>query len=253
LDPPGDLRGMDCGSAREAISAALDGELQTSEARQLDGHLQRCPGCRRWREDAYEMTRRMRLSVVTDAPAPDPGLVAAATAARYERRGSRPPWLARAGLVALALGQIAITVPALVFGTDHDAPIHVAHEMGSFDLAIAAGFLVAAWRPQRAKGMRTLVGVAALLLLVTAVIDLAAGRTTWLDEAPHLLTIAGWLLLEVLCRRAPDEREYPGLAVAGRPTRAAALRPTADPDLHGAAVEEILEPPGRIARRAAHG
>jgi predicted anti-sigma-YlaC factor YlaD len=240
---------MDCRSAHDAISAALDGELATSEARLLERHLGGCPGCRRWREDAYELTRRTRLSVVTNAPAPDPGLVAAATAARYERRRSRPPWLARVGLVVLALGQIAITIPALVFGTDHDAPIHVAHEMGSFDLAIAAGFLVAAWRPQRAKGMRTLVGVAAVLLLITAVIDLAAGRTTLLDEAPHLLTIAGWLLLEVLSRRTPEEREYPGLAVAGRPTRATALRSAVEPE----PVEESLEPPGRIARRAAQG
>ena len=151
----------------------------------------------------------------------------------------------------LALGQIAITIPALVFGTAHDAPIHVAHEMGSFDLAIAAGFLVAAWRPRRANGMRVLVGVAALLLLVTAVIDLAAGRTTLLDEAPHLLTIAGWLLLEVLSRRVPDERAHPGLAIPGRPTRAAALHATTDPDRERDSDNDTAEPAGRIARRAA--
>jgi predicted anti-sigma-YlaC factor YlaD len=250
---PGDLRGMDCRSAREAISASLDGELEAAEAALLDRHLQRCPACRAWREDAHGLTRRIRLSVVTDAPAPDPGLAASATAARYVRDRRRAPWPARVGLVLLALGQIAITIPALVFGTDHDAPIHVAHEMGSFDLAIAAGFLVAAWRPQRAKGMRVLVGVAAVLLLVTAVIDLAAGRTTLLDEAPHLLTIAGWLLLELLSRRVPDQREHPGLGVSGRPTRSPAPDATVDADLQSDSDADTADHPARIARRAARG
>ena len=238
---------MDCESAHEAISAALDGELDASDARLLDRHLQRCPECRRWREQAYALTRRMRVRVVTDAPAPDPGLVAAAAAARYERRRPRAVRLARIALVLLAFGQIAITIPALVFGADHDAPIHIAHEMGSFDLAIAAGFLVAAWRPQRARGMRALVGVAALLLLTTAVIDLAAGRTTPLDEAPHLLTIAGWLLLELLARRAADDRERPGLAVSGRPTRGPVLRVADDHD--AASDADAGNPPGRTAHR----
>jgi predicted anti-sigma-YlaC factor YlaD len=243
-----DLRGMDCESAREAISASLDGELGAEEARFLEGHLRVCAECRRWREDAYELTRRVRLSVVTDAPAPDPGLGAAATAARYERPQPRAVLLARVGLVLLALGQIAITIPALVFGTDHDAPIHVAHEMGSFDLAIAVGFLVAAWRPQRAKGMHVLVGVAAVLLFVTALIDLAAGRTTPLDEAPHLLTVAGWLLLELLARREPEERQLRGLAITGRPTRAAVL---SEPGVAERPRElESVDPPKRIARRA---
>ena len=57
------------------------------------------------------------------------------------------------------------------------------------DLAIAVGFLVAAWRPRHARGMRALVGAAAVLLLITAVIDLIAGRTTLVDEAPHRVQV----------------------------------------------------------------
>ena len=252
---PFDLRGMDCRSAREAISAALDGELEVAEIRLLDRHLEGCPDCRRWREDAYALTRRTRLAVVTNAPAPDPGLVAAAQVARYAN--AKPPsgWLVRIGLVLLALGQIAITVPALVFGTDHDAPMHVAHEMGSFDLAIAVGFLVAAWRPRHARGMRALVGAAAVLLLITAVIDLIAGRTTLLDEAPHLLTISGWLLLELLVRLTPDLQQRPGLALSGRPTRAAVPRTTTETQLEGVRVVNTDSEQGheRSARHASRG
>jgi predicted anti-sigma-YlaC factor YlaD len=244
---------MDCGSAREAISAALDGELEVAEIRLLDRHLGDCPDCRRWREDAYALTRRTRLAVVTDAPAPDPGLVAAAQAARSAHARPRSPWLVRIGLVLLALGQVAVTVPALVFGTDHDAPMHVAHEMGSFDLAIAVGFLVAAWRPRHARGMRALVGAAAVLLLITAVIDLAAGRTTLLDEAPHLLTIGGWLLLEALVRFTPDRQRRPGLAISGRPTRgavpqAASDRPADRSRIADPASEQPDEPAARLGR-----
>ena len=89
---------------------------------------------------------------------------------------------ARIGLVALA--QLALCLPVLLFGQDHAAPVHVAHEMGSFDVAVAIGFLVAARRPARAMGMLSLVGIAAGLLVVTAVVDLMAGRTSLSDEAP---------------------------------------------------------------------
>jgi hypothetical protein len=109
----------------------------------------------------------------------------------------------------VAAGQIAVTVPVLLFGRDHSAPEHVAHEMGSFGIALAAGFLVAAWRPGRALGMRPVVGVAAVLLAVTAVADLAGGRTSLGDEAPHLLAIAGWLLIRHLAATCPPTMDGP--------------------------------------------
>lgn len=110
----------------------------------------------------------------------------------------------RIGLVAVAIAQIVlVTLPALIFGSDRGTPMHVAHEMGSFDLAIAVGFLVVAWQPARARGMHLLVGAAALLLLATATIDLLAGRTSLSDEAPHLLVLAGWVLMFRLAGRTP--------------------------------------------------
>lgn len=193
---------MDCEGARIAISALLDSEQPGVEHRQLDQHLAQCGRCRRWREDAHEVTRRFRLEPVA-VPSPSRELLESTRAAR--RRWSWPgAWgLTRLALVLVAIGQIAVTVPALVFGSDHDAPIHVAHEMGAFDLALAAGFLVAAWRPSRARGMSAIVGAAAFVLVLTAVIDLAAGRTSPGDEAPHLLAVAGWLLLRRLCAFTP--------------------------------------------------
>ena len=78
-------------------------------------------------------------------------------------------------------------------------------------VALAVGFLMAAWRPALASGMRTVVGAAAVLLVVTAAIDLIAGRTGAGDEAPDVLAVAGWLLL---CRVAADTS-----TVEGKPDR----------------------------------
>lgn len=185
---------MECTTAREAISARLDGEPSDVESDLVEAHLAGCPACRAWREQAHEITRRARL-VAARGAAPGDQLLTAVAAAYREPAWWRSAGVSRVGLVAVAVAQIAVTVPALIFGTDRDAPMHVAHEMGSFDMALAVGFLAAAWVPTRAQGMRTLVGAAALLLVVTASIDLIAGRTSLSDEAPHLLTVAGWMLL----------------------------------------------------------
>ena len=88
-----------------------------------------------------------------------------------------------------------ITAPLLLNGRDRGAPEHVAHEIGAFAAALAVGFVVAAWKPDRARGMQTLVGAAAALLVVTALFDLVNGRTGLGDEAPHVLAVLGWLLL----------------------------------------------------------
>ncbi|HVR06184.1 MAG TPA: hypothetical protein VMS02_09085 [Solirubrobacteraceae bacterium] len=202
---------MNCDAARDAISALLDGELPATvrlqspqRARaQLEAHLAGCAACREWREQAHEVTRRARLAVARPVPPPDASLLAAMAA--VERRGAwwRTLALARLALVAVGLVQIALSLPELLSGVYREAPIHVAHEMGALDVALGIGFLVAAWRPLRAQGMRTLVGCAALLLGVTAAVDLAAGRTGLGDEAPHLLVLAGWLLLWRVCTLMP--------------------------------------------------
>lgn len=203
---------MDCEGARIAISALLDAEESGVQRDALEQHLAGCAGCQLWREEAHEVTRRFRL---LPAAVPRPGSELLDAAAAATRRWSWPEAATRTrlALALVALGQIVLTIPALIFGSDHNAPIHVAHEMGSFDLALAVGFLAAAWRPSRARGMSTIVGVAALALVLTAVIDLAVGRTSPGDEAPHLLAVAGWLLLRRLSAFTPAPIEELGAPV----------------------------------------
>ncbi len=245
----------------------LDGEPPTvarlnspERARaQLESHLSTCAACRAWRERAHEVTRRTRLAAARPVPSPDPSLLAAMRAIDRRDRWWRTLMPTRVALVVVALAQLALALPELLAGTYREAPIHVAHEMGALDVALGVGFLVAAWRPLRAQGMRAIVGCAALLLALTAVVDLLAGRTGLGDEAPHLLVLAGWLLLWRTTTLMPSgERD-------GRLALPRALRPSLKTGRTWAAPEPRVarepavapEPaprrrePGRADRRAA--
>jgi predicted anti-sigma-YlaC factor YlaD len=169
----------------------------------VEAHLADCVACRVWQDAAHEVTRRVRLQSAHPSPARTSEVLAAVQARARVTRQPRTVLLARLALAGVAAAQLALTVPCLLYGHDHSAPEHIAHEMGAFDAALAVGFAVAAWRPWRALGMRALVGAAAALLVITAIADLAAGRTSLGDEAPHLLAVAGWLIICYLASVTP--------------------------------------------------
>lgn len=50
----------DCASARESISAELDGELTEQEFDRLETHLRVCPACTTWADEVREFTLQMR-------------------------------------------------------------------------------------------------------------------------------------------------------------------------------------------------
>ena len=99
-------------------------------------------------------------------------------------------------LVGLAVAQLAIAVPDLLGGGTH-----AAHELGSWDIALAVGFLFAAWRPERAAGMVPLVGALVVLLLATSGMDVADGDARAARELSHVLEIWGLVCLWMLGRR----------------------------------------------------
>jgi predicted anti-sigma-YlaC factor YlaD len=199
-----DYVGVKCEAAREAISALLDDEAAGVNGRVLEEHLMRCAECCRWQALAHEVTRNARLEPARPVPIRSDVLIGSVLARSRPPRRPTPLTWARVGLVAVALAQAVVTAPSLLYGRDHSAPVHVAHEVGAFAMALAVGFLVAAWRPDRARGMRTLVGAAAALLVVTAVLDLVGGRTDMGDEVPHLLAVVGWLLLAYVASATPS-------------------------------------------------
>lgn len=209
--------GVICERVREAISAQLDGEPGPTTAGAVDEHLNACPSCSAWQEQAVALHRRTRLVAAPAVPDLAERISAALPTAGAGTPADRSRrWPARVVLAALGAAQLAIAVPALLLGHDHHAPMHIAHEAGSFSVAVAAGLVVAAWRPRLAAGMVPIVGLIAGLLLVTAGVDLSSGRTDLGEEAPHLLELASFLLLWWL---SATTRERGGSAPALRPAR----------------------------------
>jgi predicted anti-sigma-YlaC factor YlaD len=198
---------MNCSIYREAISARLDGEDPGIARTVVDAHLRGCASCRAYATYAAELQGALPFSRV-DMPDLTASIVGRAVD-DWDRR-----WLTlpiRIGLVFVGSGQLALAVPGLVFGSDDGAPLHVAHEMGSWDLALAVGFLFAAWRPLRAVGLLPFVAVLSACLGVTAVVDLVNGRAVAVLETSHLLELIGtvllWLLVHPRARDAPERRE----------------------------------------------
>ncbi len=171
---------MKCREIRDACSAVLDGEEPGVPRTVIDDHLRTCAACRAF------VSRTEMLDLT-------PRIVAAADEDHVVRPFHASP--VRVALVGVALAQLAFAVPTLLFGTDEGAPVHIAHEVGAWDLALAVGFLFAAWRPLRAVGMLPFVAALSAGLLLTAVIDIANGKTPALLELTHLLELVGALLL----------------------------------------------------------
>ena len=183
---------MTCMQIRQAISARLDGEDPGLDDATVDAHLAGCTDCRAFAHDAETLHRQLRLSpapAIPDLDARDP---------RRHRRGT-PRRRADADtstalrwiLVAIALAQIAIAIPALVFGSDAGLPVHTARHIGSFDVALGVGFLYAAWKPSRIPGLLPVVAALVACLVGSSLLDVASGNTAALGEAQHVLDFVG--------------------------------------------------------------
>jgi predicted anti-sigma-YlaC factor YlaD len=183
---------MECDLAREAISARIDGEDAGLPDDVLDAHLASCAACQDWQQRAHGVTRRARLGGSFLDHDLSPQVLAAFPPAAA---GLRRLLVQRAGLAALAVAQLAMTVPLLIVGHDHDAGAHAAHELGSFDLALAIAFAVGAIRPALSAGLAWPCGIAAAGLTGTAIADLIGGQTIGADEAQHLIAVFGATLL----------------------------------------------------------
>jgi predicted anti-sigma-YlaC factor YlaD len=188
---------MDCDTIRAAISTQIDGEVPWLPADVLETHLAGCPACVDWQRRAHTVTRRVRLGGAFLDHDLAPGVLAAVPVA-HDR--GRLRLAGRGLLIALALAQFAIAAPMLFLGHDREAGVHAAHELGSFNLALAIAFAVGAVRPKLSAGLAWPCGIAAGGLVTTAVIDLIGGQAIGADEAQHLVALAGAALLVWLSR-----------------------------------------------------
>lgn len=216
-----------CDEIRESISARLDGEYAALPADVVDHHLAECAECRSWTLDVERLRRTARLSIAPVMNDETERFVAAVHEDSVARAGVCRRWLpVQLGLVAVAIGQLVVAVPSLLLGHDGLAPEHVAHELGAFTVALAVGFGWAAYRPRLANGMVPIVGIVAGLLVLTAWLDAALNNTTLVTEWPHLLEIAGFLLLLRLAYLSNDGDWTPLLLPLRRPSADKPGRPT---------------------------
>jgi predicted anti-sigma-YlaC factor YlaD len=190
---------MNCMHIRQAISARLDGEPLGVDSDAFDAHLASCAECRAFATSAGELHRAMRLAPAPEIPDLTPGILAAIGA---ESTRDDTQLALRWILAIIAFVQIAIAVPALVLGTDAGLPVHTARHLGSFDVALAVGFLFAAWRPSRIPGLLPVVVALVACLVGSSLLDVASGNTAALSEAHHVTDFAGLVVVWLLSRPA---------------------------------------------------
>jgi predicted anti-sigma-YlaC factor YlaD len=86
------------------------------------------------------------------------------------------------------------------------APVHMAHETGAWNLAVAAAFLAVAAGPRLAAGALPLLGSFAALLVPVTLADLAAGHVHVERAVAHLLLLAGVALVSAVAWRGRRSR-----------------------------------------------
>jgi predicted anti-sigma-YlaC factor YlaD len=191
---------MHCDTARTAISARLDGEELGVDPAELGAHLERCSACRAFAREAESMHRDVRLARAPSVPdLTAPILTSIGAESRPHAAHERA---LRVTLAIVAAVMIVAAAPALVLGDDAGLPVHAARHIGSFDLALAVGFLFAAWRPSRLPGLLPVVTALVACLVGTSVLDVLDGRTGALAEFQHAVEVVGlaaaWLLAHPL-------------------------------------------------------
>jgi predicted anti-sigma-YlaC factor YlaD len=203
---------MECNTCQEMLSASLDDELGAEEHAAMLDHLDQCAACQAFADAARDLQRRVRVS---PAPAvPDltgPVMRAVKPSAPSERR-----LLALRGiLVAAALAQLALAAPSLLFGTGDGLPVHQAHHMGAFQLALAVGFAWVALRPRLAlAGFLPIATVLVLAGAFRSITDTMHGHTTLANESTHLIAFAGLLAAWLMSTLTRPARRRPHLGLA---------------------------------------
>ena len=127
---------MNCATARELLSAHVDGELPPPEAGELAEHLTTCGSCSAESEAMVSTVRRIREGLVRHQ-APDVLRARVRAAIREERAPGAPaarpawrlPWRAVAAGLLIAAASSALTVIATRAGSSSDAGLGVGDEI----------------------------------------------------------------------------------------------------------------------------
>lgn len=206
---------MDCDTAREALSARIDGEREPIPAARADEHLTGCESCRGWYAAAVEQTQLIRrlagraqvaaVRPLSPAPPRRPSAISSPT--------SWPRW----ALGAVGLVQVLLAIAqglGMHLGVPHAAiGGHVLNESTAWSAALGVAMVAAAFRPAVAGGLTWVLASFAAVLSVYVVTDTVAGRVTVDRVLTHLPVLAGVALAWLVWRRAGPGGRFPDRSV----------------------------------------
>lgn len=205
---------MDCDTAREALSARIDGEREPIPAARVDEHLSGCEPCRQWQAAAVEQTQLLRrlagrsqVSAVRESADQPPE--------RTRRLPESWPRWALGAVGVLQLGLAAAQGMGVHLGLPHPADAgHVLHESTAWSAALGVTMVAAAIRPAVAVGLTCVLGTFAAFLIFYEIADAEAGRVTVERPLTHLPVVLGAVLALLVWRhrRAPGSQPDPTAA-----------------------------------------
>ena len=183
----------DCSPFQILISAQLDGETLNAENAALQQHTEECVECLALLTQLSVQHRRLRVHTAETTPDMALAVLAKAHPPKLGCRG----WI-RQALFTIGITELVLSLPALLFGEDANAPVHIARHVGSLGVALSIALVYAAWRPTRAFGMMPFIAALGLCIVVSSVLDIATGRAAVLSESTHLVELGGMFLVWLL-------------------------------------------------------
>ena len=196
---------MRCADFQEALGAIVDGEDPGISPEFVERHVDECTECSAYREFTH---RLRRVQIAEASPAVD--LAPAVVKAHRVSNGLSRWTYARVVLAVCSLEVIVFSIRDLFAASGTEG--HTLRHLGAFSIAFGAALVVVVVRPARARMMLPVAVVLALALLVTAIVDMVAGRVPLLTEARHIPELLSVLLLWLMA------------VPARRPTRENRLR-----------------------------
>lgn len=192
---------MDCHTAREALSARIDGEREPIPAARVDEHLAGCQACRQWQADAVEQTQLLRRLAGRSQVA----AVAPPRAGSTQRPRPTGTW-ARWGLGLTGVVQMVLAIAqgmGVHLGLPHGETVgHVLNESTAWSAALGVAMVAAALRPPVAGGVAWVLAAFVAVLSVYVVSDAIAGGVTVDRVLTHLPVLAGAFLAWLVSRES---------------------------------------------------
>lgn len=212
---------MDCGVAREALSARLDGEREPVPSVRVDEHLGECAECRAWFDQVADQSRSLRRLVRTRPVIAPLGPFGGARV--LPQRRSWMTWQ-RWGLLCVGSAQVVLASVqglGLSVGLAHDQGMHSAghllNESTAWSVAIGVAMIGAALRPGAAAGLAGVLTVFVGVLTVYVVVDALSGAVTVTRMLTHVPVVLGAVLAIMVWRGNAPPRSAPDKAAGGEP------------------------------------